>query len=54
MYFSDNPPHLLAAYVENGEGIDRAGGFAIQVHRQFYPTLPYYPGILELRALRSC
>ena len=31
VYFSDNPHHLLEAYVENGEGIDRAGGFAIQV-----------------------
>ncbi|KAF7972236.1 hypothetical protein HWV62_18646 [Athelia sp. TMB] len=30
VYFSDNPHHLLEAYVENGEGIDRAGGFAIQ------------------------
>jgi septum formation protein len=30
VYFSDNPRHLLEAYVENGEGIDRAGGFAIQ------------------------
>jgi len=30
VYFSDNPPHLLEAYAENGEGIDRAGGFAIQ------------------------
>jgi len=30
VYFSDNPRHLLEAYVESGEGIDRAGGFAIQ------------------------
>jgi len=30
VYFSDNPRHLLEAYVNNGEGIDRAGGFAIQ------------------------
>ncbi|EAU85097.1 hypothetical protein CC1G_08070 [Coprinopsis cinerea okayama7 len=30
VYFADNPQSLLEAYVENGEGIDRAGGFAIQ------------------------
>ncbi|KAG6834167.1 hypothetical protein H0H93_011459 [Arthromyces matolae] len=30
VYFSDNPHHVVEAYVENGEGIDRAGGFAIQ------------------------
>jgi len=29
--FSDNPPSLLNAYADNGEGIDRAGGFAVQV-----------------------
>jgi len=28
--FADNPPHVLEAYADNGEGIDRAGGFAIQ------------------------
>ncbi|KAG6895939.1 hypothetical protein C0992_011457 [Termitomyces sp. T32_za158] len=26
----DNPRHVVEAYVENGEGRDRAGGFAIQ------------------------
>ncbi|KAG5351746.1 hypothetical protein C0989_005043 [Termitomyces sp. Mn162] len=26
----DNPRHVVEAYVENGEGLDRAGGFAIQ------------------------
>jgi septum formation protein len=31
VYFSDNPQHVVKAYVESGEGIDRAGGFAIQV-----------------------
>lgn len=31
VYFSDNPTHLLEAYVDSGEGLDRAGGFAIQV-----------------------
>ncbi|KAG5652182.1 hypothetical protein H0H81_005981 [Sphagnurus paluster] len=30
VYFSDNPPHLVEAYVNSGEGLDRAGGFAIQ------------------------
>jgi len=28
--FSNNPKHLLEAYVDSGEGIDRAGGFAVQ------------------------
>ena len=28
--FADNSPELLRAYVDSGEGIDRAGGFAIQ------------------------
>ena len=31
VYFADNPRHLVEAYVDNGEGLDRAGGFAIQV-----------------------
>jgi septum formation protein len=30
VYFSDNSRSLIEAYVENGEGIDRAGGFAVQ------------------------
>lgn len=29
--FSDNPVSLLNAYADSGEGVDRAGGFAIQV-----------------------
>lgn len=29
--FADNPYYLLKAYVDSNEGIDRAGGFAIQV-----------------------
>jgi septum formation protein len=29
--FSDNPVNLLNAYADSGEGIDRAGGFAVQV-----------------------
>lgn len=28
--FAENSPELLQAYVKSGEGIDRAGGFAIQ------------------------
>jgi len=28
--FADNPPTLLRSYVDCGEGMDRAGGFAIQ------------------------
>ena len=31
VYFADNPTHLLEAYADSGEGVDRAGGFAIQV-----------------------
>ncbi|KAI0029422.1 Maf/Ham1 [Vararia minispora EC-137] len=30
VYFSDNPIHLLEAYADSGEGLDRAGGFAVQ------------------------
>ncbi|KIY52063.1 Maf/Ham1 [Fistulina hepatica ATCC 64428] len=30
VYFADNPDHLISAYADSGEGIDRAGGFAIQ------------------------
>ncbi|KAJ8455202.1 hypothetical protein ONZ45_g18222 [Pleurotus djamor] len=30
VYFTDNPRHIVEAYVQSGEGIDRAGGFAIQ------------------------
>ncbi|KAM5544850.1 hypothetical protein V8D89_001748 [Ganoderma adspersum] len=30
VYFAENEEALLRAYVENGEGRDRAGGFAIQ------------------------
>ena len=35
VYFADNPRHILEAYIESGEGIDRAGGFAIQVRYPF-------------------
>lgn len=34
VYFSDNPRHLIEAYVESGEGLDRAGGFAVQVRQR--------------------
>ncbi|KAF8222430.1 Maf/Ham1 [Tricholoma matsutake] len=30
VYFSDSPQHVVQAYVNSGEGLDRAGGFAIQ------------------------
>ncbi|KAH7928312.1 Maf-like protein [Leucogyrophana mollusca] len=30
VYFADNPAEVLNAYAESGEGIDRAGGFAVQ------------------------
>jgi len=30
VYFADSPRHVLEAYVASGEGIDRAGGFAVQ------------------------
>jgi len=31
VHFAENPLHLLKAYAEYGEGLDRAGGFAVQV-----------------------
>lgn len=30
VYFAENPKELLDAYVDSGEGLDRAGGFAVQ------------------------
>ena len=39
VYFADNPRHILEAYVESKEGIDRAGGFAIQVRFLFIPCV---------------
>ncbi|GJE85620.1 Maf-like protein [Phanerochaete sordida] len=30
VHFADSPPELIEAYAESGEGIDRAGGFAVQ------------------------
>lgn len=31
VHFFDYPKSVIKAYIDNGEGIDRAGGFAIQV-----------------------
>jgi septum formation protein len=31
VYFADNSRELIEAYVESGEGLSVAGGFAIQV-----------------------
>ena len=38
VHFADNPKELIEAYVESGEGLDRAGGFAVQVrhYEQIY------------------
>ena len=30
VHFAENPRALLEAYADSGEGVDRAGGFAIQ------------------------
>lgn len=30
VYFADNDKKLIEKYVEGGEGVDRAGGFAVQ------------------------
>jgi septum formation protein len=38
VYFSDNPTNLLNAYVDSGEGLDRAGGFAVQVRNYTHTT----------------
>jgi len=60
--FNDNPPEVLQAYVDNGEGIDRAGGFAIQgvgslliksIEGDYnnvvgFPTAPFWRWIGEL------
>lgn len=32
VHFAECPTYLLEAYADSGEGVDRAGGFAIQVH----------------------
>jgi predicted house-cleaning NTP pyrophosphatase (Maf/HAM1 superfamily) len=39
VYFSDNSPNLLKAYVDSGEGLDRAGGFAVQVRNHTHTQL---------------
>lgn len=33
VHFTDNPTYLLEAYADSGEGLDRAGGFAVQVKK---------------------
>ena len=30
VHFAQHAPHVLEAYADSGEGLDRAGGFAIQ------------------------
>lgn len=45
VYFAQNEESLLRAYVESGEGIDRAGGFAIQVS----PLVPFPSALLTPR-----
>lgn len=40
VYFSDNEPTLLRAYVDSGEGHDRAGGFAVQVRSRVHTHTP--------------
>ena len=46
--FSENPVSLLNAYADSGEGIDRAGGFALQVDKTidggFHQSLIIEPG----------
>lgn len=39
MYFADSPKHILKAYADSGEGLDRAGGFAIQVYHLSLPHI---------------
>jgi len=47
VYFADNPRHLLKAYADCGEGVDRAGGFAIQVGLNSILFFPYLIGVLR-------
>ena len=41
VYFVDNSLKILQAYVDNGEGFDRAGGFAVQVRFDSIVLCPY-------------
>jgi predicted house-cleaning NTP pyrophosphatase (Maf/HAM1 superfamily) len=41
VHFADNSERKLKAYVDNGEGLDRAGGFAIQVRSLLHLTYIY-------------
>lgn len=66
--FADNPYYMLKAYVDSKEGLDRAGGFAIQVcvpqtlpsrsRSQQRPTdtcfTPHYPTEFRVVARYSC
>lgn len=38
MYFAENSLEVLQAYADSGEGVDRAGGFAIQVRNILFRT----------------
>lgn len=42
VYFADNPLRVLQVYVENGEGFDRAGGFAVQVRFDHHCFAHFY------------
>jgi septum formation protein len=43
VHFADSPAYLLEAYADSGEGLDRAGGFAIQVSQCIAQT--YRPNV---------
>lgn len=47
MHFADCPTYLLEAYADSGEGLDRAGGFAVQVS-VFDPSPQFLPYIHSL------
>jgi predicted house-cleaning NTP pyrophosphatase (Maf/HAM1 superfamily) len=44
VYFVDNSLNILQAYVDNGEGFDRAGGFAVQVRVESTVSCPHHHG----------
>lgn len=62
MTFADNSPELIQAYVDSQEGIDKAGGFAIQglggqlisaIHGSFdncvgFPSQAFFAWLAEL------
>ncbi len=53
VYFADCSPTLLESYASSGEGVDRAGGFAIQV-TIFHAIQIYCIDLQFQRALRAC